>query len=269
MKKQCKCVRYEKIVFTFMMLYLLFASGCSKPVVSTTEQVRAFEGAGTITPQADVNNLNKTGYHKYIYRVVAGDVLEFQMPAILRAISSDTPDWLQDVEPYLCRVTEAGTITLPIIGSICVNGMTLTQIESATVDAYYPEYVIHKPAVVCKVAEHLNERVFAVFGLVNKPDSYIYPPNAQYNLMEALAYAGGVDRVADPRYVKVYRPQKDGSIGEATFRIDQEFLADSCEVLIKPGDVIHVGQTSRTRLNTFLSSVFRVNVGAYVRPYDF
>jgi hypothetical protein len=51
--------------------------------------------------------------HTGPYRVIPGDILEFQMPAVLRVISSDLPQWLRpvygrrDVEPFLARVSPA------------------------------------------------------------------------------------------------------------------------------------------------------------------
>jgi polysaccharide export outer membrane protein len=190
------------------------------------------------------------------------------MSAILRKLSSDSTDWLGKVEPYSCRVGNDGTITLPIVGKIPAAGKTLAEVESSVVDAYYPKYVVDIPAVVCKVTEHLNERVFTVLGLVNKPDAFPYLPNVRYNLMEALAFAGGVNSIADPHYVNVYRQSANGQIVSATFRIDQEFLIGAYDVVIKPGDVVYVSETARTRMNTFMNDVLNINVGAYARPFD-
>ena len=269
MKKLYISVRYWKIVLAYtFVFYLLCVTGCNGPALSSVEQIRKFEKAGPRTPVVDVNEPVKARI-TYIYRVVPGDVLELQMPAILRGISSDSPDWLQKVEPYSCRVSDAGTITLPIVGKVPAAGKTLAEVESSVVDAYFPKYVVNAPAVVCKVTEHLNQRVFTVLGLVKKPDAFPYPPNVQYNLMEALAFAGGVNQVADPRYVSVYRQAANGDIVFATFRIDRKFLADAYNIVIKPGDVVCVNRTARTHLNTFLSDVFSLHVGAYVHPYDF
>jgi polysaccharide export outer membrane protein len=166
-------------------------------------------------------------------------------------------------------VSDAGTITLPIVGKISVAGKTLTEVESLVVDAYYPKYVVYLPGVVCKVAEHRNERVFAVLGLVNKPNAFPYPANVQYTLMDTLAMAGGVDLVADPHYVTVHRQEENGEVVSATFGIDSKSLAEASNVVIKPGDVVFVDITPRTRTNVWLSQMLRLSFGAYVRPEDF
>jgi len=192
------------------------------------------------------------------------------MPAVLRVISSDLPAWLQPtyghsfVEPYLVRVSESGTITLPIVGQMPVAGKTLAQIEASVIDAYFPKYVVNPPMVICEVKKYRseNERIFTVIGLVNKSGAFPYPPDVQYNLMEALAFAGGLDMVADPRYLKIYRQDATGEVVSAAFGVDQKSLAEAYSLMIKPGDLIYVDHTLRTRVNKFLSDVFRVTVGA-------
>ena len=89
--------------------------------------------------------------------------------------------------------------------------------------------------------------------------------DVQYNLMEAVAFAGGFDLVADPRYVKIYRQNANGDVVSATFGINNEALADAYNVIVKPGDVIYIDHTMRTRINTFLSNVLSIGVGVDTR----
>jgi protein involved in polysaccharide export with SLBB domain len=249
-------------------------TGCG-PKLSDPEQLTRFEGAGPIATGTDVIGLGGE-HHIGPYRVVLGDILQFQMPAVLRVISTEFSEWLKpvygrrDYEPYLVRVSGAGTITLPIVGEILVAGMTLSEIEAVVIDAYYPKYVVNRPMVVCEVEKYQreSERVFTVMGLVRNPNAFAYPPDVQYNLMESLAYAGGLDMTADPRYVKVYRQDSNGEIVSATFSVDSKSFLDAYAVSIKPGDVIYVDHTLRTRINQFISDVFTVRVGAYTDVRD-
>jgi polysaccharide export outer membrane protein len=266
-KKLLISAPYRKIALVFSTAFcLLYVSGCNPPL-SSPEQLKRFENAGPITSRADTNDSSGTKFRIGPYRVVPGDVLELQMPAVLRMDSSKFSNSLQEIEPYLCRVNNAGSINLPIIGEMAVEGKTLIEIESKIVDAYYPAYVVTPPAVVCRIKEFEGEntRVFTVIGLVEHPDTFPYPPNVQYNLMEALAFAGGLDPVADPRYVKIYRKNANGEVISATFGIGGKFLADAYNVAIKPGDVVYVDHTLSTRANTFLSNVLTIGVGADVR----
>jgi polysaccharide export outer membrane protein len=246
-------------------------TGCNSPVLSSVEQVREFDkaGAGPLTSEGDLDSSIKVQSHIGPYRVVPGDVLELQMPIVLRVVSSEFSAWLKpaygrrDYEPYLVRVSDAGTITLPIVGKLPVANKTLSEIEVLVIDAYYPKYVTNLPIVVCEVVKYRreNERVFTVIGLVNSSNTFPYPPDVQYNLMEALAFAGGLNMTADPRYLKVFRQDADGRIVTATFGVDSQSLVEAYGVVIKPGDVIYVDHTLRTRMNQFLSDVLQIRVG--------
>ncbi len=263
--------RYYQIVIT-VTICLFCVSGCG-PTLSTPEQITAFESAGTNESKINVNSITNAGKHVGPYQVVSGDILEFQMSTELRVISSDLTKLIRtsysykEVDPYLVRVTKNGEITLPIVGQIPVADKTLAQIESLVLCAYYPKYVVNSPMVVCEVKKYQgeNERVLTVLGLVNKPGAFPYPPDVQYNLMEALAFAGGFDMVADPRYLKIYRQDASGKIVSVSLKVDNKTMAKAYNVMIKPGDVLYVSHTPHTRINRFLSDIFHLSVGADAR----
>ena len=122
------------------------------------------------------------------------------------------------------------------------------------------------------IVEHLMQPLFSVMGLVNKPGNFSYPPDVKYNLMQALAFAGGLDPVSEPRYATIYRLKSDGTIIHATFEIisnqNSSQLTDALNTLIKPGDIISIEHTPRTRTNVFLNRVFRLNIGTYFNIND-
>jgi len=118
------------------------------------------------------------------------------------------------------------------------------------------------------IVERLEQPLFTVLGLVNRPGNFPYPPDVQYNLMQALGFAGGLDKTAEPRYATVYRLKPDRTVVRAAFKIvDGSKLTDASSTLIKPGDIIAVEHTPRTRTKLFLDSVFRINLGIYT-PLD-
>jgi len=262
------------VIFVFV-----FAAGCN-PQVSSSDEVRVFEAAGPLKSEAEIAAaFGVTGLksHNGPYRVIPGDILEFQMPAVLRVISSDLPQWLRpvygrsDVEPYLARVSPAGTIVLPIVGELGVAGRTLSEIEASVIDAYHPKYVVNPPMVVCEVSKYQmeSERVFAVMGLVKASGVFPYPADVEYSLMEALAFAGGLDMVADPRYLKIFRKDAAGDLVSATFAMDENSMSDTYGLVIKPGDLIYVDHTLSTRVNTFINDVFHITIGADTRFRDY
>ena len=265
--KNLRC--WEKLFACTFVFSLPYVTGCNGSV-SSVEEIREFDTAGPLVPDVEADSSIKAEPYIGAYRVMRGDVLELQMPAVLRVVSSEFSAWLKaaygrkDFESYLVRVCEAGTITLPIVGALPAADKTLAEIEALAIDAYYPKYVVNPPMVVCEVIKYQreNERVFTVMGLVNSPNAFPYPPDVQYNLMEALVFAGGLNMTADPRYVKVFRHDRDGEIKSAMFGVDSKSLADAYGVRIKPGDVIYVDHTLRTRVNQFLADVIQIRVGA-------
>ena len=112
------------------------------------------------------------------------------------------------------------------------------------------------------VVEPAPERSFSVIGLVKRSGVFPYPAPRRYNLMQALATAGGVDENAAPRYATVYRVRSDGKVIGATFKIDGTSLTDGPNVWIKDGDVIAVDHTQGSWLRQFFSQVlgFRASV---------
>ena len=117
------------------------------------------------------------------------------------------------------------------------------------------------------VVDRRSQPPVTVIGLVNRPGSFPYPPDVQYNLTQALALAGGLNPVAEPRYATVYRLKPDGTNIHVTFEIaDNSELTEEALTVIKPGDIVDVAQTPRTRTALFLDRLFaQISLGAYYR----
>jgi len=335
------------ISITLLGVYFC-VSGCVGPRLSTQFAIDQFNKAGPVKPRTDFDQLVAAQVPADPYVVVRGDVLTLHMPAILYAVEAVPLNTLEVIQTHLCRIDEAGKITLPIVGQIQVEGKNLSQIESAIVAAYYPKYVKDRPSVVVDVSryhteavsvvgavkapgiyplrsdekslvallmksggieddgaraikisnslttekkepivlpvkgmnipfadialqrgdvvevERLDPEVFTVVGLVNRPGPFSYPPEVEYNLWQAIAFAGGLNDVADPQYVKIYRQKEDGQIIDATFKLNDQRIASAAGIKIKPGDVVSVEQTSRTRSRLLFAEIFRVTFGVNV-----
>jgi polysaccharide export outer membrane protein len=116
------------------------------------------------------------------------------------------------------------------------------------------------------VVERLEPPLFTVIDLVNRPGNFPYPPDVQYTLMQAIGFAGGLNPVTEPRYATIYRLKRDGTCISATFPLNgKSKLANASNTLIKPGDIIAVEHTPRTRTALFLDRTFRISIGTYWR----
>lgn len=127
----------------------------------------------------------------------------------------------------------------------------------------FHDVVLHAGDTV--VVEHIQEPLFTVLGLVTRPGNFPYPQNAQYNVAQAIAFAGGLDPVADPRYVTVYRLTEDDEVIHVSFQlVRDDSLTDALKTFVRPGDVVAVENTPRTRANTLIHNMLRLNMGVYV-----
>ncbi len=118
--------------------------------------------------------------------------------------------------------------------------------------------------------ERFSMPLFTVIGLVAKAGNYEYPPEANYNLMQAIGFAGGMDIQLDPRYVTIYRLKKDGTVARAVFKLKRgSRLTEELAIPILPGDIVAIEHTPRTRRKEFLNRVFRINIGTYLNLSDF
>ncbi len=260
---------YKKYIFqnALISLICICLAGCGDQVrTPSASELAEFEKAGPVYPDINASLLSRYRANSGAYRVMPGEVLELTMPAILQVVTAEESREATGTVTYTCRVNEKGTITLPVIEEIEVAGKTLTQIETDIIDSYYPKYAAVRPSLLVRLIERVEHIPFTVIGLVNKPGTFPYPPDIQYNLMQAIAFADGLNLDLEPRYATVYRLKADGTIADVTLHIAQDSkFVEAATTYIKPGDVIAVEHTPRTRTKAFIDKVLRLNVGAYVR----
>jgi polysaccharide export outer membrane protein len=115
------------------------------------------------------------------------------------------------------RVNAAGYITLPLIGSVTVAGLTQQEVEQHIASLYGEKY-LQNPQVSVFIKEFTTERI-TVDGAVATPG--IYPLVGQMTLLRALALAGGFGQIADAQKVKLFRQGDNGQRQVATFDVDR------------------------------------------------
>ncbi len=121
-------------------------------------------------------------------------------------------------------ISETGTVSLPLAGSLNLNGLTVHQAEQAVVDALKPDYLLNPKVSV----EVLNYRPFYILGEVQEPGAYPYVTGM--TVTEAVALGGGF----------TYRARKERMViirATDPARTEQS-VSDSDAVL--PGDVVKV-----------------------------
>ena len=105
--------------------------------------------------------------------------------------------------------------------------------------------------------ERLGPQHFMVVGLVKKPGAFPYPSGQEYNLAQALAFAGGLDDLASPPYARIYRRAEYGSVATAKVPLKGSDATDAGTLPVKPGDIVAVEHTFGTRTRVFFSKILR------------
>jgi polysaccharide export outer membrane protein len=149
------------------------------------------------------------------YRLNSGDVIS------IRVFGED------DFNREKIRVTDAGTVSFPILGEIPMLGRTVGEIEKLVTDRLKGRYLVN-PRVSVWIDEY---RSFFVNGMVEKPGAYPFQPGL--NVRKAVSIAGGFKERASVNKIFIVR-DKDAAHQPAKVDLNAD---------VGPGDIITVEES--------------------------
>jgi len=159
------------------------------------------------------------------YRLGAGDNI--------RIIVFQNPDLTLET-----RVTENGTITFPLIGTVKIGGLTIAGAADTIAKALQAGNYIQKPQVNIQLLRNLGNQV-SVLGAVGRPGRF---PLETFStrLSEMLAIAGGIS--AGGADVAIVTGTRDGKPFRKEVDIVGMFLDNRLQddLIVAGGDVIYV-----------------------------
>lgn len=138
------------------------------------------------------------------------------------------------------RINAEGAVSLPLLGSVHLSGMTLNQAAARLTELYGRDYLVNPRVNVILI--NYAKRRFTVLGQVNRPGSYEMPEGSPsgIDLLEAIAIAGGYTRIAAPERISVKRRDE-------VLRVDAKKIArrggSESGFRVEPGDTITVGES--------------------------
>jgi polysaccharide export outer membrane protein len=162
------------------------------------------------------------------YRIAPEDLLEITLFNIPESEAGVTPRRTE------VRVTQDGSITLPLLGDVPAAGLTSSALEQS-LRARYDQY-LHKPQVGVYVKEYRGQRI-TVTGAVKTPG--VIQLTGPKTLVDVLSMTGGIGERAGSQ-VHLYR---QGPEGRQSYVIDLQALARNPGLVNMPvqaGDVINV-----------------------------
>jgi len=143
----------------------------------------------------------------------------------------------------MSRLDSQGIVSLPLIGSVRLGGLTLAQATVRVTELYARDYLVN-PKVKVSLMGYARRR-FTVLGQVNHPGSFEMPETSPggIDLMEAIAMAGGYTRIAAPERTSVRRHLANG--GDQIMRVNAKRVerGQTANFRVQDGDSITVGES--------------------------
>lgn len=149
------------------------------------------------------------------YKLGAGDMIS------IRVLGED------DLKRDKIRLSDAGTISFPILGEIRVKGMTVGALEQYITQGLKGRYLLD-PQVTVSIDEYRN---FFVNGEVEKPGGYPFAPGL--TVRKAVSLAGGFKERAARDHVLIIR---DDDPSQTPRKVD-------LNTAVLPGDILTVEQS--------------------------
>lgn len=149
------------------------------------------------------------------YKLGAGDMIT------VKVLGED------DLRRDKIRLSDAGTISFPVLGEIRVKGMTVGALEEYITKGLKGRYLLN-PQVNVSIDEY---RSFFVNGMVDKPGGYPFAPGL--TVRKAISIAGGFKERASRDKISIIR---DDDPTQTPRRVDQN-------TAVKPGDILTIEES--------------------------
>jgi len=133
------------------------------------------------------------------------------------------------------QVAGDGFISLPLIGQVRASGRTAQQIEDDIAARLRARY-LRSPQVSVFIEEYNSQKV-TVGGSVKQPG--VFPLKGDMTLLEGIARAQGMDNVADPTNVVVFRTVNNRRY-VAHFDVKEIREGRATDPILVDGDVVEV-----------------------------
>lgn len=135
-------------------------------------------------------------------------------------------------------ISSEHTITLPLIGTISLRHKTVRQAEEMIRGLYDKDYLVN-PTVTVTVLKY-SDRSVNVTGSVNDAGRVQFPQERGLSIVDAITLAGGHNRLADLKRVKLTRKTAGGAPEVMEVNVDAIMKGGARDVQLEVGDAVYV-----------------------------
>jgi len=135
------------------------------------------------------------------------------------------------------QVLADGTVNLPVVGGVVVQGMTLAQASQGVSQRYLQ--VLRRPFVTITLLE-MRPITVAIAGEISRPGSYTLAAQTPPSLTQALRQAGGITQAANIRQIQIRRQRPLQQVEVLTVDLRQLIQTGDLQqdLLLRAGDQI-------------------------------
>lgn len=209
-----------------VVVMIVWVLGVSSPTLlwageAVPDAVRSTQNAERNTPLPDAERGTQNAERDYI--IGPGDVVDISV-------------WKDEALSRSCIVRPDGVVTFPLIGEVKAAGRTASQLKTE-IEEKLSRYV---PDITLSVeVKQVNSLIIYVIGKVNSPGRFVL--NANIDVLQALATAGGLNVFAKGGWIKIFR-QENNKTTIYPFNYDEVVKGKRLEqnISLSRGDVVVV-----------------------------
>ena len=204
----------------------------------------------------NLNNFSTYNEKLDIYKISVGDMLAivvFGLEEVFPTTAMQTSS-----SPFVNRtVDENGEIFFPFVGTVRVEGLTVSEIRSIITEKLSGQF--KDPQIDVSVVKFNDGRNIYLIGEVVRPKTLAIGLTP-ITLADAISQAEGLSPItSNPRAVYIARRSGDDGDYGLVFKVNLENISEFSgmgKFNLMPGDIVYAGPADITRWNRFISQLF-------------
>ncbi len=223
----------KKIIFLSLLGLFLMLTSCKTPNFS------GGESSGGTAAEEEAETLALTEEKALAYTAMDAAVLRPGLVIRVGVLVSGK----KEIDIPEKRIPDEGIITLPLVGQVDVNGLTLADF-SGVLRKRYEDYLV-RPEVVVQFVLTEGDSPWGhvtVLGHVAKPGKVAIPATRDMTVSGAIQQAGGLGPSAKDSAITLTRKLKSGEVNRSVVNLHALSVKGALEedLAVRSGDVIYV-----------------------------